>query len=267
MNSIIDKTEIGSRILHLRNTKGISQEELAQKIDISRSALSQIENGNRNIQLVELKSLSEILNFSMDEIMSNDFSFNLKDVATETSTDNEIRISVPEINMEKFKNLILYILERCAGKPNVGETVLYKLLYFSDFNYYEIYEEHLSGAMYRKLPRGPVPKDVDQILKKMVDNSVLKSFNTDYFGHKQKRYIPLVNADVKLFNGAEIEVVDRVVDLLSGMNANDISHYSHQDMPWKASKDMGQIDYELVFYREAPYSVRTYNDSECYDQD
>jgi hypothetical protein len=31
-------------------------------------------------------------------------------------------------------------------------------------------------------------------------------------------------------------------------------------MPWKATNDGEVIDYELVFYREPPYSVRTYND-------
>ena len=65
---------------------------------------------------------------------------------------------MPTLQVDKFKNVLLYILERCAGKPNVGETVLYKLLYFADFNYYELYEEHLTGAKYRKLPFGPVPK-------------------------------------------------------------------------------------------------------------
>ena len=29
---------------------------------------------------------------------------------------------------------------------------------------------------------------------------------------------------------------------------------------WKASSDRQVIDYELVFYRETPYSVRTYNE-------
>lgn len=53
---------------------------------------------------------------------------------------------------------MLYILERFAGKPNVGETVLYKLLYFSDLNYYELYGEHLTEAQYRKLPYGSVPQ-------------------------------------------------------------------------------------------------------------
>jgi len=29
---------------------------------------------------------------------------------------------VPILKIEKFKNILLYILEKCAGKPNVGET-------------------------------------------------------------------------------------------------------------------------------------------------
>lgn len=69
---------------------------------------------------------------------------------------------------------MLYILERCAGKPNVGETVIYKLLYFCDFNYYEMYEEHLTGANYRKLPYDPVPLKFDTIINQMIDNGQLQ---------------------------------------------------------------------------------------------
>jgi hypothetical protein len=39
-----------------------------------------------------------------------------------------------------------------------------------------------------------------------------------------------------------------------------ISNYSHKDMPWFASKEGEEIDYELAFYREAPYSVRNYEE-------
>jgi len=31
-------------------------------------------------------------------------------------------------------------------------------------------------------------------------------------------------------------------------------------MPWLASKDGEEINYELVFYREAPFTVRNYED-------
>ena len=265
-NTTMENKRLGARIAKLRNINGMSQDELSQIIGISRPSLAQIEQGNRNIKVDELKKMSEVLNVSMDEIMSDNFSIDTAIADSESAEDkSDIRISVAEINMQKFKNLILYILEKCAGKPNIGETVLYKLLYFSDFNYYELYEEHLSGATYRKLPNGPVPKSVDVVLKNMVDGGELQLFKTQYFGYPQKRYMPLVGADLRLFNGAEKEVIDNVIDRLSSMSATDISHYSHEDMPWKASKEMEVIDYELAFYRTPQYSVRTYNEVKDYE--
>lgn len=260
---MLENTEIGKRIAHFRTTAGLSQEDVAKAIGISRPSLAQMELGNRNVTAMELSALAEILNFSMDEILSKDFKYScIPATHKKDDTIEEIRISVPELNLPKFQNLILYILERCAGKPNVGETVLNKLLYFADFNYYEIYEEHLSGAMYRKFAKGPVPKDITDILNEMIATGMLQAFNAKYFGYNQKRYFPLVASDTKLFNGAEIEVINRVIDQLSGMSATEISLYSHGDIPWKASSDRQVIDYELAFYREAPYSVRTYNDSQ-----
>lgn len=90
---------------------------------------------------------------------------------------------------------MLYILERCAGKPNVGETVLYKLLYFSDFNYYELYEEHLTGAKYRKLPYGPVPQNLDSIIGQIIEKGQLQKVKTEYHGYPLTRYLPLEKAD------------------------------------------------------------------------
>ena len=52
--------------------------------------------------------------------------------------------------LKKFKEVLLYILEKVGSKPNVGMTVLYKLLYFIDFDYYEKFEEQLLGATYIK---------------------------------------------------------------------------------------------------------------------
>jgi hypothetical protein len=43
-------------------------------------------------------------------------------------------------------------------------------------------------------------------------------------------------------------------------SASAISSYSHKDIPWLASKEGEEINYELAFYREAPYSVRNYGD-------
>lgn len=257
----LQKQIIGQRISELRKRKGYSQEELAKLVQISRSSLTQIELGNRSIDILELKNLSIALGFSMDDFMSVDFSINQEDEFQDKQVVVvEERISVPNFQIDKFKNVLLYILERCAGKPNVGETVLSKLLYFADFNYYELYEEHLTGAKYRKLPFGPVPQKLDSIINKMIDQQQLKRLKTEYHGYPQTRFIPLEKPDLRKLKASEKEVIDRVIEQMSDWSASAVSNYSHKDIPWQASKDGEEINYELVFYREAPFSVRNYED-------
>lgn len=260
MDLKLSQKQIGQRIAELRKIKGFSQEELAKSIKISRPSLAQIELGNRSVDIMELQNLSFVLSFSLDEFMSKDFKINQNvesKVETKTKKAKE-RISVPSLQVNKFKNVLLYILERCAGKPNVGETVLYKLLYFSDYNYYELYEEHLTGAKYRKLPFGPVPQKLDTIIIQLIDAGQLQRVKTEYHGYQQTRYLPLIKANLTELKASEKEIIDRVIEQMSDWSAAAISNYSHKDMPWLASKEGEEIDYELAFYREAPYSVRNY---------
>lgn len=262
MSTNLSQKQIGKRLTELRKLKGLSQEDLAKSVNISRPSLAQIELGNRSINILELQKLSLILEFSLDDFMAKDFSAKQHfEGSEETRTDNSVeRISVPHLQVSKFKNVLLYILERCAGKPNVGETVLYKLLYFSDFNYYELYEEHLTGALYKKLPYGPVPQKLDAILTQMLETGQLQRVKTEYHGYPQTRYLPLVKADLTVLKASETEIIDRVIEQMSDWSAAAISNYSHNDMPWLASKEGEAINYELAFYREAPFSVRNYGD-------
>ena len=62
------------------------------------------------------------------------------------------------VNMVKFKALISYIISRCKNKKNVGKTVICKLVYFSDFNHYEIYEKPIINETYIKFDKGPLSK-------------------------------------------------------------------------------------------------------------
>lgn len=263
MKSKITQQEIGKRVSSLRKNKGLSQEDLALRVGISRSALTQVELGNRSLSALEIHNFSIQMGFSIDDFLGEEFVLNPIIQSEEQEKENSnTRISVPKLQVNKFKNVLLYILENCAGKPNVGETLLYKLLYFSDFNYYELYEEHLSGATYRKLPYGPVPKNLDTIIKTMIDEDDLKRIKTEYHNYPQIRYIPLRKADLTELKASEKEVIDKVIDQFSDWSAKAISDYSHKDIPWLASKDGKEINYELVFYREAPFSVRNYQEED-----
>jgi transcriptional regulator with XRE-family HTH domain len=262
MNIKLSQKEIGQRITELRKMKGFSQEDLAKRVKISRPSLAQIELGNRSVDILELQKLSLILEFSLDDFMSKDFSASQEVEGKEEkkAKKEKERIAVPTLQINKFKNVLLYILERCAGKPNVGETVLYKLLYFSDFNYYELYEEHLTGAKYRKLPYGPVPQKLDTIIGQMIEKGQLQRIKTVYHGYPQTRYLPLEKADLTELRASEKDIIDRVIEQMSDWSAAAISNYSHKDMPWLASKEGEEINYEFAFYRDAPFSVRNYGD-------
>ena len=123
-----------------------------------------------------------------------------------------------------------------------------------------MYEEHLTGAKYRKLPYGPVPQKLDTIINLMIDNGQLQRVKTEFHGYLQTRYLPLEKADLRELRASEKEIIDRVIEQMSDWSAAAISNYSHKDMPWLASKEGEQINYELVFYRDAPFSVRNYGD-------
>jgi transcriptional regulator with XRE-family HTH domain len=262
MNTQLTTQQFGKRLAGLRKLKGFSQEDLARFLAIPRSSVAQMELGNRNVSVTELITLSEVLGFSVDKFLSADYKVEVETNKIEEPVLDyqQTRNSIPVFRQEKVKNILLYILEKCGGKPNVGETVLYKLLYFADFNFYEIYEEHLTGSQYRKLPFGPVPQKIESILNQMLKDLQLQRLKIIYHDLPQTRYIPLVKPDLMKMTAAEKDVIDKVVDRFSDWSASAISEYSHKDMPWKATDDGDLIDYELVFYRESQFSARVYDD-------
>ena len=96
-----------------------------------------------------------------------------------------------ELNKSKFKNLLHYSISKCGSDSTVGKTVLYKLLYFIDFNYFEIYEKSLTNETYKRLPHGPAPTHFDLAISELekeekitVDSILL--------------YADMINSDINL---------------------------------------------------------------------
>jgi transcriptional regulator with XRE-family HTH domain len=255
---------IGERIRQLRTQAGLSQEVLSSKLGLKRTTLSQIENGERKVCVEEMRRLSEIFQLSMDEIANPDPGprVRLEYEIEPPVPSQDMRIDVPQKNLRKFREVLLYILNRVGAKRNIGETVLYKLLYFVDFNYFEKYEIQLVGATYKRNKYGPTPVEFKKVVELMKKAEELTVVEGKYFQYPQTKYLPLRAADISLLNGREIEVIDQVLDRLSDLNANQISDYSHRDVPWLSTRDGNIIPYESVFYRTPDYSVRVYEDED-----
>ena len=87
---------IAEKIKKLRTDAGLSQEELARLIGISRPTLSQIELGERELKSQEISRFAEIFEMPVSELM-----------VQKVETPKSERKNDPN---KKLKNLILYIL-------------------------------------------------------------------------------------------------------------------------------------------------------------
>ncbi len=254
---------LGKRIKKLRDEAGLSQEKFSQMLKMKRVSISQIENGVRKLTAEEITKIAKLFNISTDALLNleEDIKVVLEEGIRQLAEKKkrEIRISVPQKNVEKFKEVLLYILNKVGSKPNIGETVLYKLLYFIDFNFYEKYEEQLIGATYIKNQYGPTPIEFAKIVKEMEGKDLVK-IQGKYFQYPQTKYLPLRKPYLTKLKANETAEIDEVLERLSDMNAAQISEYSHNDVPWLTTEDKQIIDYEAVFYRTSPYSVRSYSE-------
>jgi len=256
--------KLGIRIKALREQAGYSQEKLADLLKISRVSLSHIETGCRKISAGEIAELSKTFNVASDVLLDlkKDIKVVLEKTTKPTKTEPEIRINIPQKNLEKFKEVLLYILNKVGSKPNIGESVLYKLLYFIDFNYYEKYEEQLIGATYIKNNYGPTPKEFLKVIEDMEAKKEIVKIKDKYFEYPQRKYLPLRVPDLSKLNEDERNMIDFVLWKLSDMNATQISEFSHNDVPWLTTDDGEIIDYESVFYRTPEYSMRSYSEED-----
>ena len=64
------RDELGLRIRKAREGLHISQDYLAKRVNINRTAMVQIENGNRNVSADELSAFSEVFGISADELLN-----------------------------------------------------------------------------------------------------------------------------------------------------------------------------------------------------
>ncbi len=90
--------KIGNKIKEYRNSCNISQEELADKVFVSRQTISNWENNKSYPDINSLKLLSNIFAVSLDEIVENDI--------------EEMKKRITEYDLKKYNHLsIIYSIE------------------------------------------------------------------------------------------------------------------------------------------------------------
>ncbi len=67
------KVQIGLRIKELRLGKGISQEELALEVGLDRTYISGVENGKRNISVINLEKIWLFFDLTPSQFFNSSF--------------------------------------------------------------------------------------------------------------------------------------------------------------------------------------------------
>lgn len=230
-----------AKIKQFREFNDLNQEQLAEQLGVSRPTLTLIESDKRSLKAQELAKLADIFGTTMESITSN-------------KTDPS---SIAPEQKSRFKQLIIYILSRVWSKYNVGKTVLYKLLYFAEFDYYELTGEHISWYPFIKLPQWPAPLDFDFLVQEMKRKNEILTVTAKYKKYHQQRFIPNIPSDLEdALSSDQLSVIDEVLERYSDYNAHDISEESHRDKPRQLVNNMDVIGYDLVKFREYPHSPR-----------
>lgn len=64
------RQKVGNKIKTLRHLNGLSQEKLALNAGLDRTYIASVENGNRNISIVNLEKITNALGVSLGEFFS-----------------------------------------------------------------------------------------------------------------------------------------------------------------------------------------------------
>lgn len=65
------KLRIGQRIKELREATSISQKDLSYTADLDRSYIASVENGQRNISIVNIEKIATALGVTLKEFFNN----------------------------------------------------------------------------------------------------------------------------------------------------------------------------------------------------
>lgn len=157
----------------------------------------------------------------------------------------KVQLQKWEENVGRFKELILYISQKCASDPKFNTLKLNKLMFFSDFFAYGVYGKPITGFEYIKLERGPAPKRMPEIKNQMERDKVLAQQPLPF--QVWRRTVNLREPNLEVFSAEQISLVDTLIDAFKDADGDTISDLSHKMPCWTLPNLGDTIPYEMVF--------------------
>jgi hypothetical protein len=134
-----------------------------------------------------------------------------------------------QYDKDKFRELVLYVAQRCSDDPKFGDTRLNKVLFFSDAFALQYLGDPITGARYQKLKHGPAPRALLPVRRELEEEGAVE---VRHVGDPPRTVtVALREPDMSAFSEEEIDVVDQVIGLFEGRTATRVSHLAHLNSP------------------------------------
>lgn len=221
MNTYIQK------IKELRTQKGLSQEQVAKAIGVSRPTYTAIEVGKQKLDLEEAQKLAKFFGIGVDELVSG---------------------NIP--NIDKYKHMILSYLRMNLSKDGkVPKTKLAKLLYLADFAWFYEHLESMSGMQYRKMTYGPVPDNFFRALDELEESGKIIVDHKNIDGKEMfliNESDSNKNEKIKTLSKDESILMKKIAEKWKNKSTNDIVNFTHNQLPYFLCREDELIPYELI---------------------
>ena len=219
-------------IKELRENRGMSQQEVADKLEMSRPSYILVEQGKKELSLSEAQKISNI------------FGISLKDMETGIVPD-----------YEKYKEMILSFLRsfNSNGDGKVPKTKLAKLVYLADFAWFYKKMESMSGMQYRRIQYGPVPDLYFRALDELEEEGRISrdNKNNDVIlisenKGSQKQKLEKIKKE-------ELELIKKISKKWQDKKTREIVSFTHGQLPYKLCSPDEIIPYELIIQEDPEY--------------
>lgn len=220
----------GSKMKQLRKDAGLNQQEVAEKLGMARATYASLEVDRRDPDLAELRALAQFYEIPLAKLIVPDEE--LLDVVSEPpapyKTSRKTQTAAAA-SPDKLRAVLLYVIEKVGAKPNVGEAVLHKLLYFIDADSQRACGSPITNLTYVHSRFGPMPtRTFSDLVRQMESDGELEVISTKHFNNTQKKYLPVQKANLDTLSAAELESINDTLARLSGKTSAELTELAQK---------------------------------------